>query len=365
MALASSAYPQDYIDYNLEDNGENPPAPPGYLSGTGESPSDKEIAQQGFLDAIKSYLGFRTIDSLPKLWGTTSTEQQGAQGIYDTISGAYNGGAGLGQGTIPGQGLFGMNSAGGYFSGSIAPAIFAVAGTVAGNELADKYGGGRNGAGNVAYNALNALNPLNALYQVGEDSNNLMHGEPISLETQVATAIPTFGTSFLYNPVFARGGLFGSSKDKDQQRRDSLRGMVQGRGVSNESHRIPYASGREPFDLGSETLSNGSPAYNVDFSQPLAGDIVATVNPLAFILSGGDPKETSDLTGMLTNYAYGGGEITNKDEVRNNILNIYRRSGFTPDDVLSQLQTLYENGKINKSQYDVSVQKINSLKQGG
>ena len=115
------------------------------------------------------------------------------------------------------------------------------------------------------------------------------------------------------------GGL-GGKKHKDQYARDAIRGELVKTNFLNPDFTFTLPNG-STFDFGKDgnaTLQNEgvNPLsgksdrgyYDVDWSKPDVGGIVAAVNPLAAAFARGDKKLTEHFAGYLTNAALSGGD---------------------------------------------------------
>lgn len=89
-------------------------------------------------------------------------------------------------------------------------------------------------------------------------------------------------------------------KSKDQQGRDKNRKSLQELGLYDKDFNITLSDGTKVNMGGDGSIKN----YNVDFNKQGIGDVVALVNPLAFLVANGDQKRANDLAGELTNAIY-------------------------------------------------------------
>ena len=135
-------------------------------------------------------------------------------------------------------------------------------------------------------------------YEQGMGAYHAVKNEPMSLAEQTALALPTFGFSYAYNPLRK---MFGSRKGTEQLNRDAVRKMLKEKGFIDDKYQIQFDDGS--FDIGKD---GGEPWYNVDFTRPNIGGVVAAVQPLAAFIAGGDKKLTNDFAGYLTNAAMAG-----------------------------------------------------------
>ena len=153
-------------------------------------------------------------------------------------------------------------------------------------------------------------------YQQAQGIKDVAQGNKLSVGEQATLALPTFGASFLYNPVRQ---YFTSGKDKAQHDRDSWRSdLVEARFLNPD---FTYTDGDVTFDWGKDgnarlpnsgkdplTGQDWRHYYDVDWSKDSAGGIVAAANPLAAVFAGGDKKRTRDIAGYITNTAMAGGD---------------------------------------------------------
>lgn len=129
----------------------------------------------------------------------------------------------------------------------------------------------------------------------GKGVYDAVQGKDLSLASQAALALPTFGASFLYNPIKK---LFGSSKAPERQDRKQARGVVQGAGLMGPDSRSIYSlADGSGYDI---RTAPDRKAYNIDFNQEGIGDQVGRVNALTYALLGGGKKQR-DITGEMTN----------------------------------------------------------------
>ena len=233
------------------------------------------------------------------------------------------------------------NSSGGLMGLLSSPAVLgtgAVAGTIAGNELANRYGGD---PGRLGWAAGMSMNPINQAYEGGRNVQNVLRGEKVPLSAEAALATLTGGASLLYNPVFGRGGMFGSSKGKDQVERDNIRSLMQDMGMLDENYQLQLPGGQS-FDVGKDggaMLEGGAYGgkrhyYDVNFDLPTSGDLAGAFNPLAsWFLSqtGGSPERRENISGWFTNTAQ---LSTDPNQA---IRDIYNKSGATHDQIYSAI----------------------------
>lgn len=143
--------------------------------------------------------------------------------------------------------------------------------------------------------------------------------------------------------IFATGGLslygdaagailggWKTGKDKDQLSRDAVRKMLKKNGFVNDNYEIELPGGNK-FNIGKD---GGEPWYNVDFTNPQAGGVVAAVQPLATIFAKGDKKLTNDFAGYLANAAMSGGDPMQ------NVLAMMEKTGMNHDQIYGAVHLL-------------------------
>ena len=168
-------------------------------------------------------------------------------------------------------------------------------------------------------------------YEQGMGAYHAVKNEPMSLTEQAALALPTFGLSFAYNPLRK---MFGSRKGQEQLDRDAVRKMLKEKGFIDNDYNIDLPNGQK-FNIGKD---GGEPWYNVDFSQPGIGGLVAAVQPLAAFITGGNKKLTNDFAGYLTNAAHSGGDPMD------NVMAMYQKTGMGHDQIYGAIHLMSQPG---------------------
>lgn len=176
-------------------------------------------------------------------------------------------------------------------------------------------------------------------YQQIKGVENALRNKPMDFQQQAALALPTFGASFLYNPVRK---FFGSGKGKEQVARDSYRSSMRDSGLIDKDYLWTDTTGKK-FDFG---LDGKKQNYNVDFSRPGVSDVVAGANPLAMILTGQGGKLRSDLAGQITNAVMGSGDANA------NLNKIYADAGFNHDSAYGRIHEMQQKGLISQEDGD-------------
>lgn len=184
-------------------------------------------------------------------------------------------------------------------------------------------------------------------------------GSPSSLSlAEHAALFPITGGFHLageqvFNVVESVGDFLGlgSGKNERQQRRDGYREVLEDLGTAyykNGSHHITLADGSE-FDIGKDggaklqnkgtNIDNKTDRYyyDVDWSNPIAGQTVGWLNPATAIIFN-DPKGTG-FVGHLWNAATSS-QPDNLDNAKQNILGIVNDAGITYAEGIRRLDSL-------------------------
>jgi len=154
-------------------------------------------------------------------------------------------------------------------------------------------------------------------------------------------------------------GLFKFGKHADQVKRDQMRSQLQGVGFIDSQYQVTLADGSK-YDIGKDgrfKLPNldGSDrrAYEIDFNNPLAGDTVASLDPLGYLLFPDNEKLRTDFVGYLTNAALS--NATTPEQAMLNIHGFYQQLQITPEVIASNTEKLLSTGKITNEQAQVAM----------
>lgn len=171
----------------------------------------------------------------------------------------------------------------------------------------------------------------------------------------IGTAImPGWGTA-IGAGVGALGGvtasMLGGGKHQDQRGRDQFRKEMKDRGMLSDGYNLNLADGNK-YDIG---LDGSHKNYNVDFSREGIGDVVGSVNPLAYIIANGDKKKATDLAGYYTNAASSSGDSNA------NALNFYKQAGIDRNTAWQSVDQMVKDGKIDQGTGDAFKAGIDKL----
>ncbi len=162
----------------------------------------------------------------------------------------------------------------------------------------------------------------------------------------------------------AVGGLIGGAlgflhtgKHEDQIARDGVRDILQQNGIIDENWSLTLADGSK-FNIGvdgrnSFTNLDGTErlVYNTDGSNPLTPDAIAMVNPLAFLISGGNKKLMNDFAGYFTNAI-----LSNADSIEKaheNAQFLFASFNIPMEGAQQVLAQSFQQGALSEEEYAV------------
>jgi hypothetical protein len=161
------------------------------------------------------------------------------------------------------------------------------------------------------------------------------------------------------------GGIVKVGKHPDQKARDGIRALMKENGIVDNKWQLTLADGSK-FDIGRDggaklTNVDGSqrPMYNTDASNPLTPQVIGLANPLAMLLTGGDPKLSSDFAGYLTNAALS--NTNSLDGARQNMLAIFKSFKLEPSAVVESLQSMLQANRISQGEFAAYVNGFRTL----
>ena len=180
-------------------------------------------------------------------------------------------------------------------------------------------------------------------YQQFKGAENVLKGKDLDFQQQAALALPTFGLSFLANPI---KDFFGTGKDKAQQRRDALREQWKEMGLIDEQYNIYNADGT-PFNVGLDggaMLEGGAydgkrHYYDVNLDDPNQVALIPIADVLAALTgAAGDKKLTSDAAGYFVNAAMASGDP------QQNMLSYFQKLGLDHDKAYGMIHMMAQPG---------------------
>lgn len=163
------------------------------------------------------------------------------------------------------------------------------------------------------------------------------------------------------NPMNWVGGIggilgsrdfFGTSKTQDQMMRDTYRSRMQDVGLLDDEYMLNgvdlgkdggfrFEDGRQIFDVVAAN-EDGSATFD-----EATGEAVGALNPLGYLLSGGDDKFQGQLTGMLYNsLAEGGEDGVTTAEIRQ----LYDKMGLDHAGAFETINNLHSQGNISENE---------------
>jgi hypothetical protein len=155
---------------------------------------------------------------------------------------------------------------------------------------------------------------------------------------------------------FLGSDVFGSSKDKDQMKRDAVRKQLQKVNFLDKDFNLKLADGSIFSGIkidgkakeGYGVLPDGRKmhAFDLNHEDPLVQKLIPRVNPLVAVLTGGDQKLTSDFTGYLVRAAMSnsGGDY---NKALANVQSFYRQLDANPKLLHEQIDAMLSSNKID------------------
>ncbi|MCB0346314.1 MAG: hypothetical protein KDD66_14440 [Bdellovibrionales bacterium] len=233
------------------------------------------------------------------------------------------------------------------------------AGTQAGTQILSTVDDFSSSAGPI-------LGAVGAAYSAYQLIDNFGHNTPANGAIQGATVGAYIGTQIMPGLGTAVGGLIGgvagaisglfhSGKHPDQKARDAMRDGLAQLGLVSAEHNLTLADGSTYFIGydGGHRYQNADGTqrapYDVDFSNPLSPEAVGWAQPLAAVLTGGDEKLRTDLTGYLVNAAQS--NANSLADVQRNIQAFLVKINATPEAIAQGLAQLHQAGKLSAEEY--------------
>lgn len=152
-------------------------------------------------------------------------------------------------------------------------------------------------------------------------------------------------------------GTFGSKKGKDQVARDQVRKALQEGGFFSEDKNKDDWTLENPdgtsFDMGKDggaRLADGRAYSELDMKSenPVQGQAIGAVNPLAYLITGGDEKLATSFAGYFTNTIMQGAGGQDLAVANANALDKYKKAGFdSPDKAHAGIDELVKAGKLD------------------
>jgi hypothetical protein len=225
-------------------------------------------------------------------------------------------------------------------------------------------------------NAGKLLGGIGAAYSAFSLLKNWGKNNPVSGAVQGATTgayigsvVPGIGTVIggaVGGLIGLASGLFGGSgKSKEQKLRDSFRDNLEQLGVLDGNHSVTLADGSKynfGYDGGHKyTNLDGTQrgAFEIDFKNPLANQVIGWANPVIDALTGGDPMLKIAFVGYVTNAATS--NATTLEEARQNVLSIFSNMKVGMQDIAGALVGMTQQGKLPKSTLDAYMNGLQTL----
>jgi hypothetical protein len=256
----------------------------------------------------------------------------------------------------------------------LADQILPVLGGSKGKVLTSKAGAaataGAGGIGKVAGFAGAAYSMYQLIDGFGKDS-------PVASAANGATAGAYIGTAIAPGIGTAIGGIVGGiggalagvfgrkKKHPERAARDHMRDLLQQTGFLDKNYGVPLADGSS-FSIAIDrknklqNLDGGSRfGYQFDPSNPLSHPAIGMLQPLATVLTGGDQKLATDLTGYLVNAVTS--NASSLSDVRSNVIAIYANSGAELEDIAQAVAEMADRDIISEDHRDAFIGGIMSV----
>lgn len=156
---------------------------------------------------------------------------------------------------------------------------------------------------------------------------DLLQGRELNFGQEAALALPTFGASFLIDPV---RDAFGSGKNDDQRARDQIRNWLGGREGVGEGRTFTSLDGSRQLRFENPPLDPKTDA--------LSAEALSLVNPIAFALGGGHERTVQAMGNILAGSVREG--ASSQEQLVDNIRGMMNAIGITPAQVYERLQQL-------------------------
>lgn len=195
-------------------------------------------------------------------------------------------------------------------------------------------------------------------YQIGRDWGRSNPGRGALAGGEMGAGAALLGaTPWAIPALAAAGGLAGmvtSGKHKDQYARDEVRAAMKEKGIIDENYGLELYDGTK-FNIGLDggarpeySFSGGRRPYEVNAENQFSGQAVGWANPLAYILTGGDRKLSTDYAGYFANASMSNAQTI--EGVRANMLKFMENMKLTPEMATQQIDQLLSAGKISEQE---------------
>lgn len=230
-------------------------------------------------------------------------------------------------------------------------------------------------AGKVSSVGSNVIGHVGAAFSAYELISNWGHNtvgggvaSGASVGAYIGSCFPVVGTAIGAIVGGVIGGVMGmvkTGKHADQVMRDQMRFFLRNTGIIDNVYCIQLADG-SLFDMGKDghfrlqnTDGTERAPYAVDVSHMGTSEIIGWAQPIAAILTGGDEKLRSDLTGYFVNAAVS--NAADFGTACQNVRAIFAKTGLTQDSAMSALQQLVETGKLSQDDFSAYAHGLQTM----
>lgn len=190
---------------------------------------------------------------------------------------------------------------------------------------------------------------------------------PTGIGSRIQAGISTGGISEAGRALLPHG--LGGGKGGAQRERDGWRSGAQEQNILNENYEIELPSGN--LDLGRDMGSgyrNSAGGYrepiDIDWeNDPNAGQAVGWLNPIADILTDGNPDLRVSTVGQLYNELTKDG-TTDIKAIRQKVIELYQKFNLTPSTTRAGIQELLDAKVLSQADANARFAAIDNLRPG-
>ncbi len=240
-----------------------------------------------------------------------------------------------------------------------------------GGEISTEVGGATSGIGQFTGALATAYSLYGIINDWGKSTPAMGAMRGATAGAYIGSIIPGVGTLIggaIGGVAGAISGLFHSGKHKNQIQRDQVREFLRNAQIIDSDNSLQLANG-ERFDIGKDGGARylgldgvERRPYVTDPSNPLTAEAIGLVNPLAIILTGGDPGLSSAFAGYFSNAIVSNAQ--DLEGVRQNALAIFSKFQVTPEQLIAGLENLTASGKIPPEDFAAYANGVRTLLEG-
>ncbi len=330
--------------------------------------SPQQVAQLAAQKSAEDKRKDSIINAGAQAGGALVGEATGVEGLGGYASGAYNlydaikgGGSSKDRITQGVQGASQIAGAAGVPGAGMVGGVIGGAQVASSNLPADKKADAtkriaEDVAAGVATGGISGAVQLGDKYLLDGKINNVRNKYDKVMDSPLGaiTGPARWGANQLTDKALEKGfSLFGSGKGKDQVQRDAVRKILRESGFLGdpkaEDWNLENPDGTS-FDIGKDggaRLGDGRRYFDVNTETQ--GNAIGSVNPLAYLITGGNEKLATEFSGYFTNTVTQGAGATDPKVANLNALDKYKKAGFdTAEKAIAGIDDLLKAGKIDE-----------------